>query len=42
MTSTVRSVAQCVANATGSQEPDPSIWPIVDAFVKQRFRVSDT
>ncbi len=42
MTSTVRSVAQCVANATASQEPDPSIWPIVDAFVKQRFRVSDT
>lgn len=42
MTSTVRSVAQCVANATASQEPDASIWPIVDAFVKQRFRVSDT
>lgn len=42
MTSTVRSVVQCVADATDSQEPDPSIWPIVDAFVKQRFRVSDT
>jgi hypothetical protein len=42
VTSMVRSVAQCVANATDSQEPDPGIWPIVDAFVKQRFRVSDT
>lgn len=42
MTSTVRSVALCVAATTDSQEPDPSIWPIVDAFVKQRFRVSET
>lgn len=40
MTSTARSVARCVANATGSQEHDPSIWPIVDAFVKERFGVS--
>ena len=42
MTSTVRSVVQCVAAATDSQEPDPSIWPIVDAFVKQRFRAPET
>ena len=35
MTSTARSVAQCVAAATGSQEAD--IQPIVDAFVKHRF-----
>ena len=42
MTSTVSSVAQCVAAATDSQEPDPSIWPIVDAFVKQRFRAPET
>jgi len=41
-TSTVTSVVQCVTEATGSQEPDPSIWPIVDAFVKQRFRASET
>jgi hypothetical protein len=39
VTSTARSVARCVANATGSQEPDASIWPIVDAFVKHRFGV---
>ena len=39
VTSTARSVARCVANATGSREPDASIWPIVDAFVKHRFGV---
>ena len=40
MTSTTAgSVAQCVAAAAGSQEPDPSIRPIVDAFVKHRFGV---
>lgn len=37
MTSTRSSVVQCVADAAGSHEPDPSIWPLVDAFVKQRF-----
>ncbi len=37
MTSTRSSVVQCVADAAGSHEPDPSIWPIVDAFVKHRF-----
>jgi len=42
MTSTVRSVVQCVADVTDSREPDPTIWPIVDAFVKQRFRISGT
>jgi len=42
MTSMVRSVVRCVADAIDSQEPDPSVWPIVDAFVKRRFRVSDT
>jgi hypothetical protein len=35
MTSTTRSVARCVATATGSQEAD--IQRIVDAFVKHRF-----
>lgn len=39
MTSMARSVVQCVANAAGSQEPAPSIWPIVDVFVKHRFGV---
>ena len=39
VTSTARSVARCVADATGSQESDASIWPIVDAFVKHRFGV---
>ena len=39
VTSTARSVARCVANATGSREPDSSIWLIVDAFVKHRFGV---
>ena len=39
VTSTATSVARCVANATGSQEPDSSIWLIVDAFVKHRFGV---
>lgn len=38
-TSTTRSVGQCVASAAGSQEPDPRIWPIVDAFVKHHFAV---
>jgi hypothetical protein len=38
-TSTTSSVVQCVATAAGSQEPDPRIWPIVDAFVKHRFGV---
>ncbi len=33
--STTRSVAQCVATATGAQEGD--IWHIVDVFVKHRF-----
>lgn len=37
--STARSVARCVAHAAGSHEPDASIWPIVDAFVKHRFGV---
>ena len=40
MTSTRKSVVACVADAVGTQEPDPSIWPIVDAFVKQRFGVA--
>lgn len=35
--STARSVALCVADAAAFGEPDPSIWPIVDAFVKHRF-----
>jgi hypothetical protein len=35
VTSTTRSVAQCVATATGSREGD--IWRIVDVFVKHRF-----
>ncbi|MGH7397794.1 MAG: hypothetical protein ACRELW_09665 [Candidatus Rokuibacteriota bacterium] len=39
MTSTARSVVQCVADAAGSQGSDPSIWPIVDVFVKHRFGV---
>jgi uncharacterized protein involved in exopolysaccharide biosynthesis len=39
ITWTARSVARCVATDTGSQEHDPSIRRIVDAFVKQRFRV---
>jgi len=39
MTSTTRSVVQCVAHAAGSPEPDPTIWPIVDVFVKHRFGV---
>jgi hypothetical protein len=38
-TSTTRAVVQCVAEAAGSREPDPSIWPIVDTFVKHRFGV---
>jgi hypothetical protein len=42
MTSTRKSVVECVADALGSHEPDPSIWPIVDAFVKQRFAVPET
>jgi hypothetical protein len=39
MTSTTRSVALCVADAAASREPDPSIAPIVDAFVKHRFGI---
>jgi hypothetical protein len=39
VSSTARSVARCVATAAGSQEPESSIWPIVDAFVKHRFGV---
>lgn len=39
MASTTRSVALCVADAAASREPDPSIWPIVDAFVKHRFGI---
>jgi len=39
MTWTVSSVARCVATDTGSREHDPSAGRIVDAFVKQRFRV---
>ncbi len=39
MTSTTTSLVLCVADAAGSQEPDPTIWPIVDAFVKHRFGV---
>ena len=39
VTSTARSVARCVAHTAGSREHDPSIWPIVDAFVKHRFGV---
>jgi hypothetical protein len=39
VTSTARSVARCVATTAGSQEPDASIWPIVDAFVRHRFGV---
>lgn len=39
MTWTARSVARCVATDTGSQEHDPSTRRIVDAFMKQRFRV---
>lgn len=40
MTSTRSSVVRCVADAAASPEPDPSIWPIVDAFVKHRFAVA--
>jgi len=39
VTSTTASIVQCVADAAGSQEPDPTIWPVVDAFVKHRFAV---
>jgi hypothetical protein len=39
MTSTRSSVVQCVADAAGSHEPDPSIWPLVDAFVKHHFGI---
>jgi hypothetical protein len=39
MTWTARSVARCVATDTGSQEHDPSTRRIVDAFMKQCFRV---
>ena len=39
VTSTARSVARCVATTASSQEPDASIWPIVDAFVRHRFGV---
>jgi hypothetical protein len=42
MTSTARAVARCVATDTGSWEHDPSISRIVDAFVKERFRVPET
>lgn len=42
MTSTARSVARCVAGATGSQEHDPRIREIVEAFVKERFRAPET
>jgi hypothetical protein len=38
-TSTTTSVVQCVATAAGSREPDPSIWTVVDTFVKHRFGV---
>ena len=37
VTSTTSSVALCVADAAASREPDPSIRPIVDAFVKHHF-----
>jgi hypothetical protein len=40
MTSTRRSVVACVADAAGSREPDPIIWPVVDAFVKHRFGIA--
>jgi hypothetical protein len=40
MTSTRRSVVACVADAAGSREPAPIIWPVVDAFVKHRFGIA--
>ena len=39
VTWTTKSVARCVAHTTGSHAHDPSVWRIVDAFVKQRFHV---
>jgi hypothetical protein len=38
---TAKSVARCVAEATGSHAHDPSISQLVDAFVKERFHVPD-
>ena len=38
---TSKSVARCVAHATGSHAHDPSISRFVDAFVKERFHVPD-
>ena len=39
VTWTTKSIARCVVHTTGSHAHDPSIWQLVDAFVKQRFHV---
>ncbi len=41
-TSTARSMAHCVTTDTGSPRHDQGVWRIVEAFVKQQFRVPDT
>ncbi len=41
-TSTTRDVAHCAATDTGSGRNDPRVWRIVDVFVKQQFRITDT
>jgi hypothetical protein len=40
-TSTTMAVTDCVATDTGSRRNDPSVWRIVEAFVKQQFRIPD-
>jgi hypothetical protein len=40
--STTRAGAHCVATETGSWLNDPSVWRIVDTFVKQQFHSPDT
>ncbi len=37
MMSTMRSVEQCVADATGSEGYAPGLWKAVDTFVQERF-----
>ena len=39
VTWTAKSIARCVAHATGAPAHDPNIGQIVDALVKQRFHV---
>jgi hypothetical protein len=37
-TSTTMAVTDCVATDTSSRRNDPSVWRIVEVFVKQQFR----